>query len=457
MRHLGGCTISTTLLLAWLCGCVAIGERELLADLQHARSMFADLPTSADEYEDAAQPDFDGTPEAYVEYALAHNGALRAMWERWRAETQMVARERRLPMPEIEYTVFVTRTAGPERQRLMVRQMFPWPGELLAGADAAVAEARVMQRDFEAEALMLRFMVLERYWELWMVRRMRAIQRQQLDLLDVLVEAAEARLAVGRGSVADVQQIELARAWLADELVGLDEAERQAAAMLSAVCGAPPETPTPTLDRLPMLERPRADEAELRAALDDHPRLRRWNEQELASELRVRQARNARAPMFSVGTEWMQMEMPGSRSQSAVSVSVGVSVPLWQRNYAAEQRAFEAKAAAARAEWSGSHANAAGELGRALSSVRDSARRARLFEIDLVPRAENALESLLAGYASGRGELAAVLLIQRDLWNLQLELIQHYTRHAIAWAELEAIVGRPTAGEAIDVGQVRPG
>lgn len=437
------------LALAISSGCVAAGERELWADLKHARAALADLPSNAEAYEDASQPDFDGTPEAYVEYALAHDGGLRAMWERWRSETWMVARERRLPMPEIEYTVFVTRAAGPERQRLMVRQMFPWPGELLAGADAAVAEARAMQREFEAEALALRFMVLERYWELWMVRRMRAIQREQLGILDVLVDAATARVEVGRASIADVQQIEVARAWLADELVGLDEIERQAAARLIAACGAPPETTAPTLDQFPVLERPRDDEAELRAVLDEHPRLRKWDEQELAGELRVRQARQARAPMFSLGAEWMQMQMQGSELQSAVSISVGVSVPLWQTNYAAEQRALEAKAAAARAEWTAGYASAAGELAVALANVRDSGRRARLYEVDLVPRAETALTSRMIAYGSGGGEIAEILLAQRDLWNLELELVRHYARHAVAWAELEAIVGRPTDGEAI--------
>jgi hypothetical protein len=56
-------------------------------------------------------------------------------------------------------------------------------------------------------------------------------------------------------------------------------AERQAEARLIAVCGAPPETPTPTVDRLPSLERSSADETELRAVLDEHPRLRKWDEQ----------------------------------------------------------------------------------------------------------------------------------------------------------------------------------
>lgn len=66
-----------------------------------------------------------------------------------------------------------------------------------------------------------------------------------------------------------------------------------------------------------------------------------------------------------------------------------------------------------------------------------------------MPRAETALASQLADYGSGRGELGAILLAQRDVWNLQLDLVRHYARHAVAWAELEAIVGRPTDGEAI--------
>ncbi len=432
--------------LVLLCDCVATGERWLAADLERARATLAELPGSIDEYERVSEPVFDGTPEGYVAYALANHGGLRASWERWRAAIHRIARERRLPMPMLSYAMFVTSMKPAVGvYRIGVRQTFPWPGELLAGADAASAEARAMQREFEAAALDLRAAILEHYWQLWLIRRLRTIQRDQLGLLGLLEEAALARLAVGRTSVAEVEQIQLAKASLETALLGVDEAEIQARASLLAAIGAPADGPAPTLDSVPELERPRANEASLREVVAAHPRLLQWREQERSSEERVREAKWARAPIISAGVDWMRL---GPMQPGMVALGVDVELPLWQLNYREDQRAAAADAAAARAEWTASFVAASGELAVALSSVRDTARRAALHEDSLVPKAETVLSALLADYASGRGELASILLAENSVLDLRMELARLQAGHAIAWAELERVVGQPVDAEA---------
>jgi cobalt-zinc-cadmium efflux system outer membrane protein len=446
-------------------GCAARGEREMRADLDRAGETLADLPQVdedaplGDDWAGDEAPSFDGAPESYVSYALAHDHGLRAKWERWRAASHRVARERRLPMPALTYTVFVlpveTRV-GPQRHRLGVRQRFPWPGELLAGADAATAAARVEQREFEAAALELRARVLTAYWRLWLIREIDEVEREQLELLDGLTEIARGRLEVGQATLADVQQLELGRARLADRLDGLHESEIEASAQLLAAVAAPPGTKTPTSAALPRLEQPASDEASLRSALVDHPHLERWAAAAEVGELRVKEARHARAPAFSLGADWIEVgpaRMSGvaGSGKDALSVSVGLELPLWQGNYAEDQRAAEATAAAARAEWAAARDRAAAALSVALSRIRDTARRAALHEHTLIPQAEGALESTLGGYTTGDAQLAAILLAERDLLELRLAAVELHAQHALAWAELEAIVGQPVAGQTADV------
>lgn len=442
---------------ALVCGCAAAGERENREALAKAGQTLADLPQASEDDplgedwgDEAAAANFDGTPQAYVDYALEHHHGLRASWERWRAATHRIARERRLPMPTITYGLFIRQVetrVGPQRHKLGVRQRFPWPGQLTAGADAAAAQARAMQREFEAKALEVRARVLWAYWQLWLVRKTREVEREQLELYEGIAGVARGQLTVGNTTLADVQQIDLTRARLADQIDGLGERERQAEANLIATVAAPPRTEAPTLPAGPELAVPRDEEAKLRAALVDHPLLDRWQVRAEAADLRVKEARNARAPGFALGVDWIEVGparaagVPDS-GKDAVMVSVGIEVPLWQGNYAEDQKAAEADAAAARAEWAAARDRAAAELDVSVAQIRDTARRAELYSHTLIPQAEGALESTLGGYATGKGDLAAILIAERQLLELRLGLLEVESKHAVAWAELERVVGR---------------
>lgn len=452
--------VLTAALLASACATQA--ERANRDQLARAGETLAALPVVDEAHPlgddwTSEQASFDGTPETYVSYALAHDHGLRAKWERWRAATHRIARERRLPMPMITYGVFilpVETRVGPQRHRLGVRQVFPWPGELLAGADAASAMARAEQREFEAAALQVRAQVLRAYWQLWLLREVETVSREELELVDALTQVARSRLEIGQASLADVQQLELMRARLDDRIAGLEEAQIEASARLLGAVAAPPQTDTPTAAALPELTAVHDDEDTLRTALVDHPQLGRWQALAEAGDLRVKEARNARAPSFSIGVDWVEVgpaRMPNvaDSGKDALSVSVGIDVPLWQRNYAEDQHAAQAEAAAARAEWAASRDRAAAELSAVLSRIRDTARRAALHETTLIPQAEGALESTLGNYTTGDAELASILLAERELLELRLTLVQLHAEHALAWADLEAIVGRPVAGDPI--------
>jgi outer membrane protein TolC len=423
-------------------GCSGAYESAVRADFERSRG--AKATTAREATGSPLGPEL----SSYLAYAAERSPELEASFERWRASVHRISPARTLPDPMLEFGVYVWNSgenAGPTPARVALRQELPWPARLTAGADAASAEARAQQRSFEAQLLELRARVAASYYQLWLVRRMRAIEREHLEILRGLSEAALGRLSVGEASLADQQQIDLTLARLADAIAALEERERAEAARLRAVVGAPPLAVTATTDREPPVALPAEAEASLQQAAREHPAVETFLFLGEAAEAMARAGRIERYPGLVVGVEWMRM--PGEHADSGILPSVGVRLPIWQGRYAEAIRAAEAEAAAQAGEGRAAAQRAQAELVDALARVRDSKRRIDLHQHTLLPQALAAYESVLGAYATGRASVAASLLAQRDLIELRLSLEQARADHAIAWAELEWIVGRTVRRE----------
>ena len=393
----------------------------------------------------------DGSLDSYTRRALEQSPALRAQYEEWRASTYEMKQARRLPEPTVSYSYFVRAVetrVGPQRHRIGISQTFPWPTRLARAADAASLAAQSAQQRYEAAALELMSRVAAAYWQIWFVERSREVQRDQQKLVEQLSGSAQARLEVGQGSLADLSQINLMLSRIADALAGLDEAERQARAELVALIGAEPGTEIPVADDAPRLLRPAEPEAELRQAAQEHPRVRSMAYLAEAETQRGRAARAERLPGFTIGadyivTEEARMDGVEDSGKDAVSVMLGMKVPIWGGVYGAEQDEAMARSAMFHAREDAAKDAAAAELDQTLSRLNDSIRRTKLYRDTLVPQAEAVYGSVLGGYQASESTVSAMLNAQRDLLDLQLGLYRSQSEHALAWARLEAIVGRP--------------
>jgi cobalt-zinc-cadmium efflux system outer membrane protein len=436
--------------LALIPACAAASETALRRDLDRAGRSLA-TATSMDA-EPRPPSGLDRGLDAYVANALRNSPQLRASFERWRAAVNMISQARRLPEPMLSYGYYVLNadtTAGPTH-RLGLEQAFPWPTKLTAGADAASARARALQRQFDAEAVALRARVTAAYLRPWLVRRTREIEQSQLELLRGLAEAARARVATGSTSLADQQQIDVAVTRLEDEIAGLDEQERATVAELLAAIGASPGTPAPTTTGPPEPTLPAESEQALLAALATHPAIESYALLSEASSQEARAAKADRFGGFSLGLEWMTMGA-GSMSGEPVDrrdtliVGIGVNLPLWQGSYSDSVRAAQAEAAAQEAAGRAALDRAAAELSGAQAALRDSRRRVRLTESTLRAQVRSAFDSVLGAYVVGRSTVTALLMAQRDLLEVELALERARVDHALAWARLESAVGRPVA------------
>lgn len=428
-------------------GCAATYQRQTEADLAEAARGLDPLPEPEGRHE-AINPD--GGLNGYVAAAMRRSPELRAAFERWRAAIHRIPQARRLPEPTLTYGYFIQSVetrVGPQRHRLGLSQAFPWPTKLTAGADAASIAARSKQRQFEALALDLRRRVADAYWRIWLIGRTREIERDQLEVLDGLSVSARARVEVGQANLADLNQVDLARARLTDALDGLDESEIAAEAELRALIGAPAGTPIPVAADPPPGGLPAEDQETLLAAALDHPRIESMALLGESADQRVRQAHAERAPGFAIGLDWIetgeaaQAGVPGSGTDPVI-LMLGIRLPLWAYAYRGAEEEARAEAEAHRADALNASYRAEAALDQALSALRDADRRIDLYENTLIPQAETTYLSVVGAYQTGGATVAATLIAQRELLDLTLALARARAEHALARARLEQVVGR---------------
>lgn len=446
------------IVLLLLASCASSIERETKSDLRSVERELATLPSDAEAVAsdtDDEPVQIDATLGSYIGYAYANSPELRASFEQWRASTYAPDRVRKLPEPTLTYAGFVRSVetrVGPQRHKLGIMQWFPWPTALTAAGKAEAYRAASAQQRFEALALDISAQVAMAYWRLWLIQRTREVQREQVVILEGLSEQVRARLEAGMADLSNLAQVDLGISRLEDTIAGLDEAERAASASLVEVIGAPPGTATPIASDGPAVTLPAEDAAALAEAARQHPRVEVMALQVEASAEDERSARAGYAPSFGVGVDWiitgpaLDPSMPDS-GKDPVIVMGALRLPLWARAYRAGVEQAKARGAMYRAKELAAMNTAAADVERQLAAVRDSARKVELYRATLVPQAETTYGSVSVSFEAGRAGVAEILIAERELLELELGRIRAEVEHAMAWAELERVVGRPVSAK----------
>lgn len=421
----------------------------LLALPAQAEPAATSVPTPT--AEDAPDVVLDGSLDACLDAARARSPWLEAARADSERDTHAVSRAARLPEPTASVGVYarsVETRVGPQLARLSVQQALPWPGRLLASRAQARSQARAGEHVVDAETLRVEARVRLAYWSLWEVRRVRRDHREHLLLLDQLAETQRARVETGSASLADLQQIDLTRARLADELASLDPRERAAEAALRAAIGLDHRGGSlPTTAERPTAELPAAPRETLRDLALAHPRTAAARQRAHAAEEGVRMARASRAPSLQAGVDWILTGPAASpdlddSGKDAWIVGAGVQVPLWQGGYGQDIDAARADHRARTARVRATELDQLDALAASLEGVQDSARRHRVVRDTLLPQAEAAYASILGAYTVGEAGVSQLLLAQRDLLELRIAVDTTAAEHARQWASLEATCGQ---------------
>lgn len=299
-----------------------------------------------------------------------------------------------------------------------------------ADAAKAAAEADRLTLDVELDAINAFYMVQEK-------RRMAMVVQQQIALARQLVNAANARYGSGSGNQTEVLRMEVEVARLESSARALKAGIRSAEAMLNASIGRDTAMPVPDLVS-PKLDNPLPSRDEVAtAALRQRPELQMGNAELSRAMADVQAMRSMYSPMGMVRVGYASTMAEGKGAM----LMVGVSLPIWReklRGGLAEARAMERMA---HADLTAMKRMVQSEAIAARDQLEEVQIQYLALRDDVVPRTRRLIQPTLSVYASGQGNLSAVIEAAQALWNAEAEFVMAETTLGVAWARLDRMTG----------------
>jgi outer membrane protein TolC len=404
----------------------------------------------------AAAPDFYAVESAlrdYVREALEHNPSIRAAEARHRAALQRVPQVTSLPDPVVGFTQAlrtVETRVGSQGQTISLSQAFPWFGKLDLRGQLAVREAAATYQLYLAQQREVIARVKAAFYELAYVDMAIGISREEQSLLEHYEQLAQTRYATGQGLQQAVLKTQAELTKVIDRLQVLAQQRISLAARLNTLMTRPPHEGLPPIRRV--------DPPQVTLDLDALYELGDESRQELqaARELIARSERSIDLakkdfwPDLMVSTGFVNIggrsdvgsaQLPSDNGKNAISVSIGLTIPIWRDKYrAGVSQAAEGLVA--------ERHNLDGLRDEMEFSIRDQAIRLEtlreqlsLFDQVLLPQAREALLSTEAAYETGQLGVLDLLDSERFLLSVRFGHERHYTDYLVALSNLERAIG----------------
>lgn len=264
-----------------------------------------------------------------------------------------------------------------------------------------------------------------------------AVQRQQLEEASAQQDAARIAYQTGRGSQADVLAADMAQARAQDQLQGGEARVRASGIVLARWVGPQAAQQPLTKDKTWVT----STLAETMSEPEQHPQLTVLAAQVAAMKTELRQAQANTESDWTVEATFQQRG-----PAYAKMFSVGLSVPLQWDRANRQDREISAKQAAvdeARARLEDARLAHESEWAQMRNDWLAGLQRLKSLQATLVPQAQQRAQAALTAYATGKGDLSAVLAARRDATEARLMLLNLEQETARLWAQVDFLNMNP--------------
>lgn len=320
---------------------------------------------------------------------------------------------------------------------ISVEQKFPLSRVLTHRRHAAEADLMKTAAEAEAKVLDVELEAISAFYMLQEKRRMAVITTEQIGLAQQLLNAAATRYSAGQGDSSEVLRVEVEVARLESRLRALQAEIRAATRMLNAGMGRAPDTPIPALSG-PTLDQPLPAITDVTAsALSRRPELKVGAAEINRANADKKAMQSMYAPMGMVRAGYASTMAEGKGAM----LMLGISVPIWRdklRAGVAESRAMQQMA---QADLEAMKRMVESEALSAHDQLDAAQSQYLALRDNVLPRAQRLISPALSAYASGRGNLPAVIEATQALWDVQQEAVMAEAALGIAWARLNRMTG----------------
>ncbi|MCP9236329.1 TolC family protein [Lewinella sp. JB7] len=350
------------------------------------------------------------------------NPELIALGYDYRAALQASPQLRQLPDLEIGGGVSilpVETRLGPQRARVMVTQMLPWPGTLAAMAELADARARPVLEQAAAMQLDLLYRLESTYYGIVAAERKIIALDTSLQLYDGLRTIALSRVENARASSVDVYRVQLRTNMTqrqieqlrAEQALLWSDIEELVNQELPRIVVFPTDSP----DRIIPPE-PR---------FDDHPLVRIFAQQEFISRRTIALSYMEARPDLAVGVDYIatgrrtDMDLEGN-GRDAILPRIMLRIPLSGGKYRAQREQENLRIQAIGARRASTLTRLTTEVEKVAITRQDAADRLRYLNQQRETLSA-ALTIARVEYANSRRSFDELLQLQNEYVDLLLE------------------------------------
>jgi outer membrane protein TolC len=384
---------------------------------------------------------------------LAHNPGIQEALSAWYAARERATQEgawedlQVSAMSRLARFISIPRNAFAD-QTISVSQTIPVSGKNVLRARAAAAEALAVYEDARRRELDAVAETRASYYRLANARAQLELNRQNLVLLKQIAGVSQVRYEAGSQSVADVLSAETEAGKQLESARDLDRTAVAEQTQLNVLMGRDAFEPVGELDDAvtkwvdPPLDRLR------QLTLENRPEVRSAEDRLEAAKAKLELAHREWIPDPALTIEGQRYNGAG-QGISEIDAGISFNIPWTNgRKYEAGTREAESNVAAAEHALEASRQEAMGQLRIALEDIETARHHQHLSGGALLTQARDGLKASELGYEAGKVTLADWIAAGRTELDLESMLREEQSNYQVAVAQLEAVMGISTSGEA---------
>ena len=386
-----------------------------------------------------------------IELALTGNPGLSEIKARAEAMAAVPSQEGTLPDPTLRFGALYLPTSSFNLRQddftmmeVGVSQEIPFPGKLALREKIAEQEALAAADSVDEARLRLVREVKQSWWRLFYYDRALNLLDETERVFQQLLDIAQAKYKVGKGTQQDVllAQLELSR--LKEEkleLVSLRHGQNaRVNALLDRAAKTPVKIPAEAEFKLPVIVEPALQDK----ALHIRPLFAQHRKMLDAALARVDLAQKGFYPDFTVGAYYdARQNTPSGQSRSDfASIQLSMNIPIYadrKQAKAVDQR--QSELLQAQYALHDDHRKIQAEIAAKAVEYQQTKEKLLLLEHEIIPQAQQTVNSLLAGYQVSQTDFTDLLRTQLSLFQYQAQYWQTLSNTQQILAELSAEVG----------------
>lgn len=427
--------------------------------------------------------------KAYLLEAIETHPLIRAHFEDWYAALSRIPQATGLEDPMFSYTQMVR--SSESYFDVAIAQKLPWYGTRRIRGEAAAAEADYWLEHLYAQRNFVVSEVKKAYFEYAFLAGRTKTMEGQINIMEVILDIAKSKYESGFGPQSELQRIDIELTQMRDMLAEMIQVRPALSATLARAIGRSQEEELPWPIDSAYPPPPPAPDALAELIHTYNPSLKMYDAEIVAREKESDLARRASRPDITIGAGYKLRRdprreprdpfAPGRLStykdlaeittgqatpdlgtaigaydtfiyenplrppRNDFSISIGMNVPIWKkkRKAAIAEKEHEARAQAFHKEDDAQGMESMARMAR--FQWDDATRRLALYQEDLLPKEEFALQSLNEGYVADDPSSSFTMLLEsmRNLMQLKTEWLRAERDKHLAAAQLELLLGQP--------------